>query len=261
MSFNSSLPDDGVNIPQENPLIFALKLLFSLAILIAVFYTILRLSIDLIATNLPLSYEKKLSSLVLVDLNISDASSSKYLDELSTALSRCADVGYDVKTYIISQPDPNAFALPGGVIYITDSMLDKLESQNELVMILAHEMGHFKNRDHLKGFGNAMIIYLISLILGESYGGVLDISLNISNAKFSQQAEFESDLFALDVMECAYGNVADATELFKRLDGGDSWRYFLASHPTFQDRIDRMDSHIQKHGYTLEAEVVPLKEF
>jgi len=261
MKYNASLPDDKVNIPKDNLLFLALKLLFSLAVLIAIFYVVLKFTLDTIVTHLPVSYEKKLTSLVSFDLNITDGRSSKYLDEITETLSKCASLPYEVKTFIISENTPNAFALPGGIMYITEGMLKKLKNQNELVAIMGHEMGHFKNRDHLKGFGNAMIVSVISLLLGEGYGGILNASLNISNAKFSQSAEFESDIFALDVMQCAYGNVTDATKLFARLDKGEDWRYFLASHPTFKDRIDRMNNHILEQNYNTTDEVIPLKKF
>ncbi len=261
MKYHASLPDDRVNIPKDNLLFLAFKLLFSLAILTAIFYVLLKLTLDTIVTYLPATYEKKLTSLVSFDLNITDGRSSDYLDEITTKLAKCANLPYDVKTFIISQETPNAFALPGGIIYITDGMLRKLKNQNELVAILGHEMGHFKNRDHLKGFGNSMIVSVISLLLGEGYGGVLNATLNISNAKFSQSAEFGSDIFALDVMQCAYGNVTDATKLFARLDKGEDWKYFLASHPAFKDRIDRMNNYIQEQNYNTTGEVIPLKKF
>ncbi len=258
MIYNQNLPDDSVNVTKNRPLIYTIKLLVALIFSIGLLYMILSLVLNIIVSNLPLSYEKRLTSLIEFDINITKAHSSKYLDEIVDRLNRCADIPYEINSFIIKDPTPNAFVLPGGTIYITDSMIDKLKSKNELIAVLGHEIGHLKNRDHLKRFGKSIIFSMISLLLGDSYGTVLNTSLNVSSAKFSQSAEFDADIFALDLMQCAYGSVNGAVDLFLRLDKGDDWRYFLATHPSFTKRVDNMNNHILKQGYSKDAEILKL---
>ncbi len=260
MRYNSKLPDDSVNIPKENFFLQMLKLFATLAFFSFLIYSILKIALYFVVDNLPPSYEKKLTTLVAIDMDIDNLKSSDYLDEITKKISQCAQLPYDIKTFIIPDETLNAFALPGGTIYITQGMLKSLKNQNELVSIIGHEMGHFKNRDHLKGFGTKLLFSLITLSLGEGYGTILNTTLDISNIKYSQSAELEADAFSLDVMQCAYGNVSDATTLFQRMDDGDEWNYFFTTHPAFKKRLEQMQERIKNKGYNTKAVATPLKE-
>lgn len=260
MKYNSGVPDDSVNIPKDNFFLQMLKLLSVLVFLSFLVYGVLKIALYFVVDNLPPSYEKKLTHLVSIDMDIDNLKSSAYLDEITQTIEACAKLPYEIKTFIIPDKTPNAFALPGGTIYITEGMLKSLKNQNELVFILGHEMGHFKNRDHLKGFGTKLLFSLLTLSLGEGYGTILNTTLDISNVKYSQSAELEADAFSLDVMQCAYGNVSDATTLFQRMDDGGEWSYFFTTHPAFKKRLEMMQSRIVSKGYNDKAVVTPLRE-
>ncbi len=261
MRYRGSLPNDKVNIPKENLLYQALKLLLSLLFLAFLSFVILTTAIHLVVNYIPIKYEQKLIEFVSFDKEFKDKKSNAYLDEITTTLSRCSKLPYDVKTFIIPLKEPNAFALPGGAIYITEGMLKEFKNQNELVAVLGHEMGHFKNRDHLKIFGSSLIFSLLSLTLGQNYGSILNSTLDISNAKFSQSAEFDADIYSLDLMQCAYGSVTDSTKLFLRMKGGiDGWDYFWASHPSFEKRIENMNEYIEEKSYNTAVVAQPLRE-
>lgn len=260
MRYNTKLPDDSVNIPKESLLLQAIKLLVSLIFIAVIVYGLLKIVLYFVVDNIPPSYEKQLVSFIAFDIDVGEKRSSDYLDEVTKRLSNCAELPYDIRTYIIREKTPNAFALPGGTIYITEGMLKALQNQNELAAILGHEMGHFKNKDHLKTLGTSLLFSLFSLTLGENYGSLLSTTLNISNIKYSQSAELASDAFALDMMQCAYGSVADATKVFERLDKGEEWGYFLASHPAFGKRISLMEERISKKGYDATKTAIPFQK-
>jgi Zn-dependent protease with chaperone function len=260
MKYNSTLPDDSVNIPKDNFFSQMLKLLFVLAFFAFLFYGALKFSLYYVVDNLSPSYEKKLTQFVSMDADFGTLKSNKYLDEITKKLSSCANLPYDIKINIIPEKNPNAFALPGGTIYITEGMLKTIRSENELVSIIGHELGHFKNRDHLKGLGVKLIFGLLSLSLGEGYGTILNTTLDISNIKYSQEAEFNADIFSLKVMNCAYKNVSGATNLFERMDDGQEWSYFFATHPAFNKRVENMKENIISKGYDTKADIIPLKE-
>ncbi len=261
MKYNASrLPDESVNIPKENFFLQMLKLLSILVVLSFLVYGGLKVALYFVVDNLPPSYEKKLTQLVSIDMDIDNLKSNAYLDEITSTIATCAKLPYDIKTFIIPDKIPNAFALPGGTIYITEGMLNSLKNQNELVSIIGHEMGHFKNRDHLKGFGTKLLFSLLTLSLGEGYGTILNTTLDISNIKYSQSAELDADAFSLDVMQCAYGNVSDATTLFQRMDDGGEWSYFFTTHPAFKKRLQMMEERIAVKGYDTKASAIPLRE-
>ena len=260
MKYQPKLPDDGVNISKDSFLLQALKLLLSLVFLTAIAYGLLSLTLHLIIDYIPPKYEKKLVQFISLDAGFDNPRQSAYLDEVTDTIAKCAKLPYDVQSFIIPQDTPNAFALPGGTIYITRGMLKELKNQNELAAILGHEMGHFKNRDHLKGLGSSLLFSLLSLSLGEGYGNILNATLSISKIKYSQSAELSSDVFALDMMQCAYGSVSDAKGLFERLDKGENLSYFLASHPAFEKRLKKMQEYIDEKNYDTSPEAIAFKK-
>jgi len=260
MKFNQQLPDDSVNITKSNPLLDMLKMLSVLVVFSFLFYTVIKYTMYYVVDNLPIEYEKKLTNLVTTDMGIENLKKDDYLDELTKKIGTCAKLPYDIQTYIIEEKNPNAFALPGGSIYITQGMLKSIKTQNELVSIIGHEMGHFKHKDHLKSMGVKLLFSLLSLALGDGYGTILNTTLDVSNIKYSQLAEFEADQFSLDVINCAYGTVSGATNLFERMDDGKEWSYFLQTHPSFIKRVEKMKEHIIKMGYESKTPLIPLKE-
>jgi Zn-dependent protease with chaperone function len=263
MKYNSGLPDDSVNVSKENFFFQMLKLLVALLIFSFLVYGALKVALHLAVDNLPPSYEKKLTQFVSMNMvDVGSPTSNSYLDEIVADIAKCAKLPYDVKVFMIPDDTPNAFALPGGTIYITKGMLKSLKNQNELASIIGHEMGHFKHRHHLKSLGTSLLYSLLTLTLGEGYGTILNTTLDISNVKYSQSAELEADAFALDVMQCTYGNVSDSTTLFSRMEvgSGSEWSYFFATHPAFNKRLEKMQERIEDKGYNTEVAVIPLRE-
>ena len=62
----------------------------------------------------------------------------------------------------------NAAALPGNYVIVYGGLLEEMDSENELMMVLGHELGHFANRDHMRGIGRSLAIPIVmSLIFGD----------------------------------------------------------------------------------------------
>ncbi len=257
MKYSATLPDDNVNISHERPLLVGLKLVLSLALLAGVAYLILGFMMNLLVSSISPENEKRLMEFISVDANLSQ-SQSPYLSSITQKLAICADIPYDTKIYIMETPELNAFAMPGGIIYITRGMIKKLGSENELAFIIGHELGHFKNKDHLKMLGHRLVFGVIGVLLGSNYGVVASTTLGIGNAKYSQSAEYAADIFGLEVMNCAYGSVTDATAMFERMDEGDEWKHFIATHPGFKARVETMKEKIAKDGMDTSKAVVSL---
>ncbi len=260
MKYNSSnLPDSSVNIPKSNMFSQAFKLFISVALIFFIFYIVLISSLNLIVDNISYSQEQKLASMLSFEVE-EDIVKDSYLQEITDKMLSCTDLGYPISTYIVEQKEPNAFALPGGKIYITRGMLKLLKNENELATIIGHEIGHFKHKDHLKGFGNSLILGLLSSFFGSGYGELFQTSLHLSQAKFSQSAEYNADTFAIDMMACSYKDVSGTTTLFERMDDSKTWEYFLESHPDFGSRIREMKEKIAHEGYLQNGKIVPLRK-
>ena len=144
----------------------------------------------------------------------------------------------------------NAMALPGGNILVFQGLLDKVESENELAMVLAHELGHYQGRDHLRGLGRGLSLALASAWLFGGDSGItalISTSLLTVQASYSQQQESQADQFALQVLVQRYGHAGGATDFFKRFSDESQLSIdFLASHPQAKERIHTLEQAIQK---------------
>ena len=243
MKYNTKLPDDSVNIPKESILLQAMKLGLSLFAIVFVFYVTMVLLINVIVSSITPSQEKKLLSYISFDMNISNQE-SPYLTEIKDKLVACTDIPYDVNILVSSEEVANAYALPGGTIHITKGMLSQLKTQNELAFIIGHELGHFKNKDHLKGLGHSLVLLSLAMFIGDGYS-ILEHTFSVGGAKYSQSAELYADKVGLELLNCAYGSVTDATKTFERMgEGHTDWEFFLASHPNFDTRVQKMQELI-----------------
>ena len=260
MKYTHKLPDASVNAPKKNILFETVKALSILALIAVAFFFALTFSLNAVVDRITPAQEKKLVGLMGFVPEMGKEVKSDYLQALTERLSSCVELPYEIETLMIETKEPNAFALPSGKIYITQGMLQELENENELVYIIGHELGHFKHKHHLTGLGNSLVLAFLSLFLDDNYGDFFEGSLKLSQAKYSQEAEFEADMFGLKVMECGYGNVVSSTTMFQRMNDGKRWSHFLDSHPHFSARIEKMKAEIKEKGYTLNAQVNPLKE-
>jgi Zn-dependent protease with chaperone function len=259
MKYTQKLPNENVNIPKESMLLESLKLL---SVLVVIFVFIYFLSSFLLSKAVRyITPEQEIKLVKMTDFG-SDIQTieDKYLQKVADKLVKCTDLTYDINVSILKEDQVNAFAMPGGKIVITKKMLKKIKNENELAFIIGHELGHFKHKDHLQGFGNSLILGIMSLFISENYGKIFDTTLHFSQSKFSQSAEYNADKFGLEVMECAYGNVANSTSLFERMDDGESWKYFMASHPDFTSRVQHMKMYAQQNGFNLDAKPKELEK-
>ena len=255
--YTPGLPDDTVNVSVEHPLKTALKLTLSLALIAAAVYWIVGVAIDYAVERVTPQQERQLAELFRVEMTPSDTNTT-YLQSVADRLAVCAKLPYPIRVHLMEDTEPNAFAVPGGEIYITTGILAKMGSENELAFVLGHELGHFKHRDHLRSLGVRLILGLIGIVIGGDYGMAGNLTIGISSARYSQSAELAADAFGLEMMQCAYGTVTDATKMFEKMDEGDEWRYFLATHPGFGTRIERMRELIETHGYDTTRALLPL---
>lgn len=141
---------------------------------------------------------------------------------------------------------PNAFALPGGKVFVLKGLLDKAENPDELAGILAHELGHLKHHDNMRGLiYNGGTSFLIGLLFGDVTGSsaVIFASRNVVEASYSREAETGADTFAIELMHALGRSPKPAAELMFRItgkEGGSGFATILSSHPLTEDRLARM---------------------
>jgi predicted Zn-dependent protease len=142
---------------------------------------------------------------------------------------------------VVTSRIPNAFALPGGKIYLLNGLLQKAENPDELAGVIAHEMGHVSHRDHLRMMiHRGGVSFLMGLLFGDVTGSsaVIFVTRSLFEVSYTREAEQNADAFAIDTMHALGRSPAPMGELWFRVTGaeGDHTIGILASHPPTEDR-------------------------
>jgi predicted Zn-dependent protease len=150
---------------------------------------------------------------------------------------------------VVEDAVPNAFALPGGPIYITRGLMTLMDSEAELASVLGHEIGHVTARHSVSMMSRAQLGQ-IGLVLGsilsptvQSMGGALSSGLQVLFLKYGRDAERQSDELGFKYALGAGYDVREMDDVFLALQrvgevqgrsGIPSW---LSSHPDPGERI------------------------
>ena len=162
----------------------------------------------------------------------------------------------DYRVLYVQDSAVNALAIPGDRIIIYSGLVKQVESENELMMVLAHELGHFANRDHLRGLGQGLLLQVaIASFIGDG-GWVLSSAAAgvaaLSKAQYSQLQERQADEFGLALLQQTYGHVAGATDFFARLSQQKGLGLdFLSTHPAPGNRVAELKRLIEQQNYQI----------
>ena len=180
---------------------------------------------------------------------------------LETLTEYWPDSTYEFRLLIAESSVPNAVALPGGTIIVTSRLLDDVESENELAFVLAHELGHFHGRDHLRRLGR---LALISLIYNATIGagGFAPNLSDLSLRSFDRQQERDADRFGLELCAAHYGHVAGTGDFFRRLDPGSRSvvNRYVDTHPGMTERLADMTAIAAEQGWPETGPLRPWNE-
>jgi predicted Zn-dependent protease len=179
-----------------------------------------------------------------------DASGQAAFTKLVNAVRESAGLDTSIQSQVLSSPISNAFALPGGKVYVFNGLLAKAENADEIAGILAHELGHLRHRDATRNLiYNGGTSFLIGLLFGDitGSGALIFASRSLVTASYSREAEQNADTFAIDAMHGLGRSPKPMGELMFRVTGkeGDKSLSILASHPLTEDRLARMSSEDQ----------------
>lgn len=250
---------ENVNVSKTHPLVDLAWLLGGLTLIVALIYLLLGFAAEFAATRIPVEAEAWLGGRALARFEQSaNPALQKRLDALLQALPVDSPLHhYHFAVHLVETETVNALALPGGHILIFSGLLAEVKSENELLMVLGHELGHYAHRDHLKGLGRGLGVAVASLmIFGQESGinGLLnDLSMNFET-HYSREQEAQADAFGVDLLVNSVGHAGGATDFFERLAAGNNSRflYLLASHPHPQARIEAIRKRIVERRYRVE---------
>lgn len=239
-------------------------------------FSALAFALDLAANHLtpfiPFRWEKKLLGKNLLQSSLDDRGKAKQneLRRLASRLAAAMDFPGDVDVTVFYNSDRvvNAFATFGGNIVFFQGLLNLMDSEDELAMVLAHEMAHVKHRDVMRGIVRAFGFVMLSIGLqdGGSFVGQLS---GWEMAGYGRGQETEADLAAVRALGVLYGHAGGAAEFFqslavqvehRQLSGKRSIAGLNSSHPDTLHRYDSCREEAKRLGIPFEGELTPLPE-
>ncbi len=186
---------------------------------------------------------------------IDDESLQNYIDSVGQRIARISHrPNWEFHFTAVEHKMVNAFALPGGHIFITKGMLKKLTTEAQLAALLAHEIVHVTARHSSAAISRQM--GLSFLFLGATAAGAkipqdasraAGIALQLIGLKYSRVQEKQADVAGMDYMVVAGYNPHGALELHQMLQDQDKVKpvEFLSSHPSPKNRIIYLNARIQ----------------
>jgi predicted Zn-dependent protease len=190
---------------------------------------------------------------------LQDAAKQRYVQQIGqriVAANDRKDIVYQFT--VLDSPDLNAFALPGGFVYIYRGLLEKVD-EDELAAILAHEVGHIAAKHSVKqlqaALGYNVLLGAALVGLGAKDPGLVESMAGLSNTVYtllsrgySREDEFFADKLAVKYTSGAGYDPQGMVRVLELLnkDAGPSGRVFeiLSTHPRMVERIDRVKKEI-----------------
>jgi len=182
-----------------------------------------------------------------------------YVDSVGQRIARvCHKPHLEYHFVALEDKSVNAFALPGGYVFVTRGMLKELTSEAQLAAILAHEIVHVVARDTSNVMSNQIgIDLLLSAVLSDKAPrGVLtaaDLTRQILSFQYSREDEETADLAGLDYMVWAGYDPYGMVETMQMLQSRHEVRpmEFFSTHPSPQNRMMYLTQRIQTKYYSL----------
>jgi Zn-dependent protease with chaperone function len=145
----------------------------------------------------------------------------------------------------------NAFALPDGTVVVTDGLCELAKDDQQVMAVLAHEIGHVHHRHSLRiALESSSVAILVSTYFGD-VAQVTTLSASLpaayAQAHYSREHETEADTFALDYLERAgidphhFADILNALQAEQGKEEPGALTY-LASHPPTSERVQRFKS-------------------
>lgn len=192
-------------------------------------------------------------SLGLVD----DPQLQQYVQEIGARLAAASErPGLPWSFQVVDDPTPNAFALPGGPIFLTRGLMTLMDSEADLAAVLGHEIGHVTARHAVTQISRAQLAQ-VGLGLGsifvpqiQSLGSALGAGMQLLFLHYGRDAERQSDELAFRYALAQGYDVREMDDVFEALrrvgeqEGRSAIPTWLATHPAPEERIEATQERI-----------------
>lgn len=192
------------------------------------------------------------------------------------------DSPINYKVTILKTPVENAYAFPGGQIYVFSGLLEASDSLDEIQGVLAHEIAHIQRRHHLRKIIKTLgITYLVSMVIGPGVGDwdvvetATEIGTSIAILKYSRDFEAEADKTGIAYLHNSGYSVRGLKTFFLKMDSEDTQEAdktaesmekdskekqndnykiliklleYASTHPATENRISELDNALKAEG-------------
>ncbi len=174
---------------------------------------------------------------------------------------------------VVDDPAVNAFALPGGFVYVTRGILTHITSEAELAGVMGHEIGHVTAKHSVYRISDQQLTQLglgVAMVLKpelQKYGQLANIGLGLLFLKFSRDDERQADQLGVRYMQTINEDPRQMIEVMRMLDdvtkssGGDRIPEWLATHPSPQNRIALLQDQINSLGGNFQNDKVDRDQY
>ena len=186
-----------------------------------------------------------------------------YLRQLGTRLVQKLPTGgvqYPFEFHCVNDKAINAFALPGGYVFINRGVIEASDNESQLAGVMAHELSHVALRHGTNQATKAMLaetgLGIFGAVFGDSTGGALLTTLGSFTAggvllRYSRTAESQADVMGTQVLYDAGYDPRAMAQFFEKLEGeskGKNPPEFFSDHPSPERRVERVDEEVEKLG-------------
>jgi predicted Zn-dependent protease len=180
------------------------------------------------------------------------------LRPIADAITRSAQPRYNhpFKFYLVHETQPNAFATPGGNVYVVDSLLYFVKNTDQLAGTLCHEVSHTIHHDTVTLMEKEQKIEHrevgAAVLLGPTRAHVLAILLlgKLHSLSYSRHVESRADITGSDVCAATGYNPWGLVWLFQDFDSANMGQVpqLLSDHPGNQNRVEALEQHFRQNS-------------
>ena len=210
--------------------------------------------------------EKKLGKKVFLEIQkeadfVRDLNVQAFVEKVGYSLVDQLDLTpFEFKFYVINELDPNAFAVPGGYIFINTGLIVLAENEQEIAGVLAHEISHVTQRhiaqliEKSKTLSLAMLGAILAGMIAGKGGAASGATVSMAQAtagaltlKFSREIEQDADQHGLNLLIKAGYDPDGMINFFKRLEKvslamAPKVPAYLLNHPAIENRISLLEN-------------------
>lgn len=256
---------EGINNPPVNHLKEALVLAGGLAVIVVGAFLVLGWLAEQLVDRLSPEAERRLAGMIRIpgDPGKKKSGEQELQKVLDALAARSPALAYPLRVQIACSDQVNAVALPGGTIVVFSGLLSRMRSENELAMVIGHEVGHFEARDHLKVLGRTLVILALTTWLFGGQDGppaFLQNVVGVASYSYSRAQEEAADRVGARLVNEQYGHAAGIVDFFKTLESEghqSAVGAWFSTHPAHEKRIESMQDLIARQEWTL-RDVKPL---